>query len=218
MATGTRQAGIQRKPHHAKRRRTPAFAAGGGSRSTWDPSAAAQRGYTLIEVLVAVVVLSIGLLGLALLTGMSLQDNTRAYQRSIAVFLAYDIADRMRANPQGMIDGAYEWKLPHYKNPSANKPGCGSDKVCSPDERRALDLHEWALALRLGSPKLAEVGLPKGSAKIEKYSEDPLIYTVTVQWQEAPGRGGAGRSNAGQGCPDALDKLGFSCLTLRVRP
>jgi len=58
----------------------------------------AQRGVTLIETLVALLVLSIGLLGVAGLQMTSLQNNRGAHMRSQASVLAYAIADRMRAN------------------------------------------------------------------------------------------------------------------------
>jgi type IV pilus assembly protein PilV len=57
-----------------------------------------QRGVTLLEVLITIVVLSIGLLGYAGLQTMSLKNNTSAFQRSQATLLTYDIVDRMRAN------------------------------------------------------------------------------------------------------------------------
>lgn len=58
----------------------------------------AQRGTTLVETLVALVVLSVGLLGIAALQMASLTNNRGAHLRSQAAVLAYDIADRMRAN------------------------------------------------------------------------------------------------------------------------
>jgi len=57
-----------------------------------------QQGVTLLEVLVSVVVLSIGLLGYAGLQTLSMKNNTSAFQRSQATILTYDIVDRMRAN------------------------------------------------------------------------------------------------------------------------
>lgn len=59
---------------------------------------ARARGVTLIEVLVALVVLSIGVIGLAALQAQALQMNQGAYMRAQATNLAYDIADRMRTN------------------------------------------------------------------------------------------------------------------------
>jgi len=57
-----------------------------------------QQGTTLLEVLISIVVLSIGLLGYAGLQTLSMKNNTSAFQRSQATILTYDIVDRMRAN------------------------------------------------------------------------------------------------------------------------
>ena len=57
-----------------------------------------QRGVTLLEVLISIVVLSVGLLGYAGLQTVSMKNNTSAFQRSQATMLTYDIVDRMRAN------------------------------------------------------------------------------------------------------------------------
>ena len=57
-----------------------------------------NTGFTLIEVLIAMIVLAVGLLGLAGLQATSLRNNQSAYNRIKATQLAYDIADRMRAN------------------------------------------------------------------------------------------------------------------------
>jgi len=57
-----------------------------------------QRGVTLIEILITLLVLAVGLLGLAALQGLSLQTGQIAYQRSQAVNIAYEVADFARAN------------------------------------------------------------------------------------------------------------------------
>mgnify|MGYP005846657843 CR=1 FL=1 len=57
-----------------------------------------QRGVTLIEILITLLVLAVGLLGLAALQGLSLQSGQVAYQRSQAVSIAYEVADFARAN------------------------------------------------------------------------------------------------------------------------
>jgi type IV pilus assembly protein PilV len=66
-----------------------------------------QRGTTLIETLVALLVLSIGLLGVAALQVNALQNNQMAHVRSQASVLAYDLADRMRANRAVALAGGY---------------------------------------------------------------------------------------------------------------
>lgn len=66
-----------------------------------------QNGATLLEVLVAIIVLALGLLGMAGLQAASLRVNQGALQRSQAVLLAYDILDQMRGNPDGADAGNY---------------------------------------------------------------------------------------------------------------
>jgi type IV pilus assembly protein PilV len=55
-------------------------------------------GFTLLEVMVALLVFSIGLLGLAGLQASSLQNNKTADMRSVAIIAAHDMAERIRAN------------------------------------------------------------------------------------------------------------------------
>lgn len=64
-------------------------------------------GFTLLEVLVALVVLSIGLLGLSGLQTTGLRNNYSAFQRSQATLVTTDIIDRMRANRSAASDGDY---------------------------------------------------------------------------------------------------------------
>jgi len=74
-----------------------------------------QRGFTMLEVLIAIMVISIGLLGLAALQMHSLRQGQSAYYRSVATQLAYDMSDRMRGNITGVLANAY------------NRTGIGTD-------------------------------------------------------------------------------------------
>ncbi|MEE4331533.1 MAG: type IV pilus modification protein PilV [Wenzhouxiangella sp.] len=65
-----------------------------------------QRGVTLIEVLITVLVVSVGLLGLAALQTFALQSGNTAYQRSQATNVAYEALDFMRANRRPFLEGA----------------------------------------------------------------------------------------------------------------
>lgn len=118
-----------------------------------------MKGLTLIEVLVAVLILSIGLLGLAGLQTLSLRSNHSAYLRSQATILAYDIADRMRANRQPALSGSYNIAL-------KSTPATGSSIA-------AIDLQEWKLALG--------ALLPSGDGSIEIVGGN---LTVTVSWND----------------------------------
>ena len=66
-----------------------------------------QQGFTLIEILVAVLILSLGVLGLIAMESLALQSNMSAYHRSQATILAYDLSDKMRTNPAGVAAGEY---------------------------------------------------------------------------------------------------------------
>ena len=67
----------------------------------------AKRGFTLLEVLIALLIFSLGLMGLAGLLTTSVKTNHSAYLRTQAIFLAQSMADRMRANPLGLWHAKY---------------------------------------------------------------------------------------------------------------
>jgi len=124
-----------------------------------------MRGFTLLEVLVAIVVLSIGLLGLAGLMASSLKNSHSAYQRTQATWLAYDALDRMRANRQVAMAGGYNLAL-------GATPG-GSALA-------AIDLGEWDAALANT--------LPAGKGSIAVAAGGAV--KIVVQWNDARGTGG----------------------------
>lgn len=105
-----------------------------------------QGGFTLIEVLVAVVVLSIGLLGLAGLQTNSVRMATSAYQRSQATWLAHDMMDRMRANPAGVAAGGYT------ATPSSSGACHTASSGCSPTALAADDLARWQAQVATSLP------------------------------------------------------------------
>jgi len=127
---------------------------------------AAQRGATLIEVLIAIIVLAIGLLGLALLQITSVQSNHSAYYRSQVTILASDLADRMRANRTAALGSAYVFDFPTSSS-SHSVSGTQAQK----------DKAEWLNALALT--------LPEGTGKVEKTG---ALVTISVQWNDNRGR------------------------------
>jgi len=125
-----------------------------------------QRGATLLEVLIAVLVLAIGLLGLAALQARALQENQSAYLRTQANVLAYDILDRMRANRPSVVAGGYD-----YNNNNA-------DPLDSPPEPSGGGIPETDL--RTWKGELAAL-LPQGSGRVACVGTQCV---VTVQWFE----------------------------------
>ena len=107
-----------------------------------------QKGFTLLEVLIAVLVLSIGLLGLASLQATNLRLNQQALMRSQEAHLAYDMIDRMRANMPGVNASAYD--LPTL--PTSADTNCTSNTGCTPAAMAAQDYFEWNAAVTATLP------------------------------------------------------------------
>lgn len=82
-------------------------AVAGVARCAGAGSPAAMRGTTLIEVLIAVLVLGVGMLGIASLQATSLRNSQSSLERSQAVIAIYAITDAMRANRTNAIAGGY---------------------------------------------------------------------------------------------------------------
>lgn len=101
---------------------------------------AKQGGLTLLEVLVALMVLSIGLMGLAGLQGTSLRMNNSAYMRSQATALAYDMADRVRAN----VDAGTAYNQPSAPGSSGSPmASCEEAAGCEASDMAANDIFRW---------------------------------------------------------------------------
>lgn len=100
-----------------------------------------QGGFTLIEVLVAALVLAIGLVGVAGLQAVTLRNNQSTFMRSQAAAFAYDLADRMRANVAGAAAGAYD------PSAAALTSTCTTVTGCSASALAAHDLAEWNAAI-----------------------------------------------------------------------
>ena len=140
-----------------------------------------NRGFSLMEILVTLIVLSIGLLGLAGLQLSSLQDNHSAYLRSQATIMAGNIIDRMRANRTIARSGDYDIALgASAATPASSCNGSASDN-CTPAEMATLDLSEW-------KTDLADT-LPSGDGSISRttLAGDQILATVTVQWDDSHG-------------------------------
>lgn len=100
-----------------------------------------HSGYTLIEVLVALVIVSVGLLGMAGLQITALKQNQNAYLRSQAMIAAADIVDRMRANTAAVSDGDYFGNGVAYDGSSADT-AC-ENASCSSSQMATYDLNNW---------------------------------------------------------------------------
>ncbi len=128
-------------------------------------SCVAQQGFSLLEVLVAIVILSFGILGLAGLQNAALKNGHSAMLRAQAAQYAYDIVDRMRVNRTAAVAGDYDLTI------AADKPTGTS----LPDRDRA----GWLTQIE---------SLPAGDGSIAVTATG--VATVVVQWSEAAIGGG----------------------------
>lgn len=100
-----------------------------------------QAGYSLIEILVAVLVISVGLLGVATLQTRGQQFNHFSYLRTQATFFAYDLMDRMRTNAIEARKGAYAVGSGDCEQ-AAPDTECDNSE-CSYDALAKYDLANW---------------------------------------------------------------------------
>jgi type IV pilus assembly protein PilV len=127
-----------------------------------------QSGFGLIESLVALVVISVGMIGIAALYGQGLRASGTALYRTIAVNLAADMADRIRVNRRG--NAAY--------GGAAADGDCdaGGDTDCTVAAMAAHDLFEWEA--------LVAAQLPGGVGDVQFTGTTPPTYTISVDWTE----------------------------------
>lgn len=96
-----------------------------------------QGGYVLLEALIAVVIAAVGFVGAARMQTLGLAMNNSAQVRQKATLLAYQMADRIRANQAGVSARAYD-------RPSAGATAClVAAGGCTPTLLAAADIGEW---------------------------------------------------------------------------
>lgn len=127
-----------------------------------------QKGITIIEVLVAMLILAVGLLGMASLQVRSVQDTGNSNLRSVAIYLANDMADRIRANNTAMAAGNY-----NSVAGASLTANCLTTTGCSSAAMANHDMQEWLT--NLGN------SLPNGDGEIDR---DGDLFEITVTWDE----------------------------------
>jgi type IV pilus assembly protein PilV len=149
-------------------------------------SVARSRGFTLVEVLVSLVILAIGLLGIAKLMLFSSHSNDSAYLRSQATALAYEILDDMRANRQeAIIAGTY--------NTAAAVPAAAPGALCegvgsctTPTQLALYDLYQWGLHLNANSGAVNPGALPNGQGSVATATVNTqTTVTIIVSWNDS---------------------------------
>lgn len=138
-----------------------------------------HKGFSLIEVLIALTVLSIGMMGIAALFMDSLRNSGSAIYRTRAVGYAEDMADRIRANQSAAASYAASTADTGTDN-SCSDTSTVTASSCTAAEMAAHDIFTWKQLIAN-----AQIGLPAGQASIARdATTNPPTYTITVQWTE----------------------------------
>ncbi len=140
-----------------------------------------QQGFSLLEILVAMIIIAIGILGVAGIQVTALKFTKGSESRMNAVQMSYDLIDRMRANKPGARGGEYSG-LSNY-----------AATTCSPTAPTAsprladTDVETWRNALACNLPS----GVGKAVITPGASSADPVSIEVRVQWDESRLKGGS---------------------------
>lgn len=163
-----------------------------------------QQGFSMLEVLIAVLVFSLGMLGLAGLLIFAISSNHVAYLRTQATFLAHNMAARMSANPAGLWGTGgvsdYDGTFPV----SASTATCAAG--CSPAELAAYDKAQWSTQLTTFLPSASgtiactTAGISYSPTGAQTGMRPPYggTCTMTLKWNEA-------RSATGVGAPHSFE-------------
>jgi type IV pilus assembly protein PilV len=163
------------------------------------PGRARLGGFSLIEVLVSILVLSFGMLGVASLLAKSMSGSHTASLRTQAIVLADDLADRMRANRvtavaavannyQGIAAAENRCRAVHYGHVHA------APVACTPQQLAADDKFDWlaqvAAVLPTGTGVVCIDSTPEdGTAGAPACDGVGNAYAIKEFWSEKPPRG-----------------------------
>lgn len=140
-------------------------------------------GFSLIEVLIALVILSVGLLGIAAMVSVSLKSKDGSYMRTQATTLTAAILDRMRANRATATAAGYDSTFTSALPSTPPTDGCiNSADNCTAAQIAAVDLQEWRNDL---------ANLPCGEGSVATVINNQMTQaTITVQWSDQRANGG----------------------------
>ena len=132
-----------------------------------------NKGFSLVEVLIALIVMSVGMLGIAGLYVQSMQAGRTSMLRHHAVTLAGDIADRIRANPTA--GAAYAAAA------GADNNCVAQNNDCNVAEMAANDIFLWQAQAREFLPPMGD-----GSQQVQVAfaAGNPPSYQITIRWDE----------------------------------
>lgn len=158
------------------------------------------RGFSMIEVLIALIILAVGILGVASLQGNSLRFTHNAQLRTEATSIAQDMAERLRTNRDHALasDGNYRIDLRAGTSTTAGVRDCSTND-CDADQLAAFDIDQWLQAIGT---------LPNGMGEV-KVDADGRAAEIWVMWDN--------RSEVGLGCT-GYPEVNLACMYLAVHP
>ena len=146
-----------------------------------------ERGFSLLEVLVALLVLSVGLLGIAGLQTISLRFNHKSYERTQATLLISEMIEKITTNPVATRAGTFDGVTALATSASYAGSFGGCPASCTSTQLATFDIFRWKLSLE-DPRKLAQ-----GTGAIERV-DTPLVgptgtatqhvFDITVTWVE----------------------------------
>lgn len=140
-------------------------------RNNWTCRRRVQSGSSLLEVMIAVLVLSTGMLGVAAMQSTSLRNSQSAFQRSQAIVLTYAITDAMRANVASARVNAYNLALP---STGCTVPSAGASLA-------SRDLNAW----------VSSIQTTMGTSACGSVACASSVCQITVRWNDEAGTGGS---------------------------
>jgi type IV pilus assembly protein PilV len=179
-----------------------------------------MRGFSLLEVMVAVIIIAVGMLGIAKLQALTLSTSESSGVRSLVAIQAASLASTMHTNRDYWVSGPPA-PLTHVTitptGPGVNAvavdgalaaaPNCASTSACSPAQMAAYDVNQWGAALGKVVPAaLATITCPAAVA--------PVACTITILWQENL----TSTNNAAAAAGSAAGALNSPVYTLYVEP
>ncbi len=167
-----------------------------------------QRGLSMIEILVTLVIVAVGALGLAGMQLMALKFNKEASVRSIATELTMELSDRMRLNIAGVSATKYDRSLGYTAalSTAVADPGCGKTQDCTSTTLAQLDLHDWLDAIA--------TALPGGTGSVIPVAGNKSVYQLVVMWMEKSFLDSGGTDAT---CPTPR-VVGVRCLSTTFTP
>lgn len=145
------------------------------------------KGFSLIEVLIAIVIFAFALLGIAGVMTISIRSNHNGYLRSQAIIASNNVTSRMRANVAGLWAGKYNTTA------ESLEIKCDSTHHCSREELATYDIYQWRLMVSQmlpngeGTITCETPSLPVGILSSGLWEATPPFAgtcTIQVSWSE----------------------------------